>query len=88
MALDDGLYVWILVFAPTVVPAQVNLRWEFDGETIRDSRTIDITAHSGGFRIWDVWRPESGRIEPGRYEVILETQARRVFGTANIIVNP
>jgi hypothetical protein len=88
VALDDGLYVRILVFAPTVVPAQVNLRWEFDGDPIRDTRTIDITAHSGGFRIWDVWRPESGPIEPGRYDVILETQARRVFGTASIVVNP
>jgi hypothetical protein len=86
--LGDGLYVRILVFAPAAVPAQVNLRWEFDGEPIRDTRTIDITAHSAGFRIWDVWRPQSGRIEPGRYEVILETQARRVFGTATIVVNP
>lgn len=29
-----------------------------------------------------------GRVEPGRYGVILETQARRVFGTATIVVNP
>jgi hypothetical protein len=86
--LDDGLYVRIQVFAPTIVPARVNLRWEFDGETIRDTRTIDITAHSAGFRIWDAWRPESGPVEPGRYHVILETQARRVFGTATIVVNP
>lgn len=88
VALGDGLYVRILLFSPTIVPAKVNLRWEFDGEPIRDTRTIDITAHPGGFRIWDVWRPEAGPIEPGRYEVILETQARRVFGTANIVVNP
>jgi hypothetical protein len=86
--LGDGLYVRIQVFAPAAVPAQVNLRWEFDGEPIRDTRTIDITAHSAGFRIWDVWRPQSGGIEPGRYEVILETKARRVFGTATIVVNP
>lgn len=86
--LADGLYVRIEIFAPTAVPAQVNLRWELDGEPIRDTRTIEITAHSWGFRIWDGWRPESGRIEPGRYDVILETQARRVFGTATIVVNP
>ena len=67
---------------------QVNLRWELDGEAIRETRTIEITAHSGGFRIWDAWRPESGRIEPGHYHVILETPARRVFGTATIVVNP
>ena len=86
--LGDGLYVRMQVFAPTAVPARVNLRWEFDGEPIRDTRMIEITAHSAGFRIWDAFRPESGRIEPGRYDVILETQARRVFGTATIVVNP
>lgn len=86
--LGDGIYVLIQVFAPTAVPAQVNLRWEFDGESIRDTRTIDITAHSGGFRIWDVWRPESGPVEPGRYHVILEMEARQAFGTATIVVNP
>lgn len=88
VALDEGLYIRILVLAPTVVPARINLRWELDGEPIRDTRKIDITAHSGGFRTWDVWRPESGPVEPGRYEVILETKDRRVFGTASIVVNP
>jgi hypothetical protein len=87
-ALADGLYIRMQVFAPTIVPARVNLRWERDGIPLRDSRTIEITAHELGFRIWDVWRPEAGPVPAGRYEVILETGARRVFGSAVIAVLP
>lgn len=85
--LSDGLYVRMEVFAPAVVPTEVNLRWERDGEAIRDSRTIEITAHEGGFRIWDALRPETGALEPGLYKVILETRARRVFGIAEIRID-
>lgn len=87
-ALENGLYVLVQVFAPAAVPTQVSLRWERNGETLRASRTIEITAHELGFRIWDAWRPASGTIEPGRYTVILETRERRVFGSATIVVIP
>lgn len=86
--LAGGLYVMMEVFAPAIVPTDVNLRWERDGEPVRTSRTVEITAHEMGFRIWDAWRPETGTIEPGRYEVILETGARRVFGSARIRLAP
>jgi len=87
-ALGDGLYVLMEIFAPSIVPTDVNLRWERDGVPLRASRTIEITAHEGGFRIWDAWRPENGIMQTGRYEVILETRARRVFGSARIRVGP
>lgn len=87
-ALGDGLYVLMEIFAPSIVPTDVNLRWERDGVPLRASRTIEITAHEGGFRIWDAWRPENGIMQAGRYEVILETRARRVFGSARIRVGP
>jgi hypothetical protein len=87
-ALDNGLYVRMTVFAPAVLPTRVNVRWERNGTPIRTSRTIEITAHTLGFRIWDVWRPASGKVTPGSYEVILETRARRVFGSATIVVAP
>lgn len=87
-ALADGLYIRMEVFAPTVVPTRVNLRWERDGVPLRASRVIEITAHELGFRIWDVWRPESGPVPAGRYEVIVETGAHRVFGSAFITVLP
>ncbi len=87
-ALGDGLYVRLEVFAPSSTPTHVDLRWERNGIPLQTSRTIEITAHQLGFRIWGVWRPESGGVVPGRYEVILETRARRVFGSATILVTP
>ena len=86
--LDDGLYVRMEVFAPSISPTQVTLRWEHDGTLLRESRTIEITAHEIGFRIWDAWRPESGVIAPGDYRVTLETRERRVFGSTRITVAP
>ncbi|MEX2467789.1 MAG: DUF5924 family protein [Gemmatimonadota bacterium] len=86
--LGDGLYVRMEIFAPAIMPTEVNLRWERDGTLLRASRTIEITAHELGFRIWDAWRPESGVIEPGRYRVTLETRLRRVFGRTGITVAP
>lgn len=78
--LDGVLVVMARVFAPSSVPTRVWLDWRRDGETIRTSREIDITAHDLGFRIWDSWRPENGPVPPGRYEVVLRTPGHRVFG--------
>jgi hypothetical protein len=77
------LIVRARVFAPSAVPTQVWLDWKRDGQTIRTSREIDITAHDLGFRIWDSWRPEGGSVPPGRYEVVLRTPGYRVFGIAD-----
>jgi hypothetical protein len=78
------LIVRARVFAPAAVPTQVRLDWKRDGQTIRTSREIDITAHDLGFRIWDSWRPEEGSVPPGRYEVVLRTPGHRVFGIAHL----
>ena len=84
----DGVFVLFEVFAPTVVPTEVNLRWERDGELLREGRDIDITAHEGGFRIWDAWRPTGPALVPGRYRVVVETRGDRVFGAAELVVRP
>ncbi len=70
------------VFAPTAVPATVQLEWQRDGALLRLSRDVAITAHAGGFRVWDAWHPPAGAVPPGRYRVVLETSGRRVFGVA------
>ena len=41
------------VAAPVSVPVSVTLRWEDDAALLRASREIAITAHRGGFRVWD-----------------------------------
>ena len=85
---SEGVFVLFEVFAPTVVPTEVTLRWERDGELLREGRSIEITAHELGFRIWDAWRPTGETIVPGRYRVVMETRADRVFGAAELMVRP
>ena len=80
------LVVLAEVFAPSALPANVQLEWWRDGELQRVSREVGITAHAEGFRVWDAWRPDSGSVLPGHYRVILRTSGRRVFGVATITV--
>lgn len=84
-ALDDGLAALLHVFAPTEVPTTVQLEWRAGGEVVRRTREIEITAHEGGFRVWDVWRPEDPEVD-GPVEVVLRTGQGRVFGRARIAV--
>jgi len=86
-ALPDGLYVMLQVFAPTLVPTDVQVVWKRDGRVLREGRKVSITAHELGFRVWDAWRPNGG-FEPGRYEVVMRTRANRVFGSARFEVTP
>lgn len=83
-SLDGALYVLVEVFAPSSLPARVALQWTFDGEPLRQSREVAITAHGLGFRVWDAWRPESGSVEPGLYSVAIRTSDGRVFGSSEI----
>ncbi len=80
------LVVLFDVFAPTAVPATVQVEWSRDGALLRLSRNVAITAHAGGFRVWDGWHPASGAVSPGRYRVVLETTGKRVFGVARITI--
>jgi hypothetical protein len=82
-----SLFVLVEVFAPSALPANVRLEWRRDGELLRVYREVDITAHAGGFRVWDGWHPTSGPIPPGRYRVVLQTAGRRVFGVVTLQVD-
>lgn len=85
----DGLYVLGRVFAPTVVPTEVSVEWQRNGETLRVSRAIEITAHELGFRVWERLRPDTGAgLPPGRYRVVLRTRSGRVFGEGAITLSP
>jgi hypothetical protein len=83
-SLHGKLVVLAKVFAPSNVPARVALDWYLDRSLVRNSREVEIVAHSDGFRLWDVLRPESGTLAPGAYRVVLRTADDRVFGTASI----
>lgn len=82
----DALFVLVAVFAPTALPATVQLEWWRDSELLRVTREIGITANAASFRVWDAWRPESGTVSPGRYRVVLRTVERQVFGVATLTV--
>lgn len=85
--LDGSLYVLFHVFSPTVVPASVTMHWKLDDEVVRVSREIEILAHEDGFRVWDGWRPTTGVIAPGRYQVELRAAGQRTFGYASLRVD-
>ena len=82
----DALFVLVAVFAPTALPATMQLEWWRDNELLRVTREIGITANAASFRVWDAWRPQSGTVSPGRYRVVLRTVERRVFGVATLTV--
>ena len=81
------LVVLAEIFAPSALPASVQLEWWRDGELLRTSRQVEIIAHAAGFRVWDSYSPESGALAPGRYRAVLRTAERRVFGVATITVD-
>jgi hypothetical protein len=83
----DALFVLVAVFAPTALPANVQLEWWRDQELLRVTREIAITANAASFRVWDAWRPASGTVSPGRYRVVLRTVERQVFGVATLMVD-
>jgi hypothetical protein len=80
------LVVLAQVFAPSALPANVQLEWWRDGEFLRVSREVEITAHAVGFRVWDAYHPETGAVPPGHYRVVMRTYGRRVFGVARITI--
>ena len=84
--LPGAILIVVEVFAPSNLPASVHLDWKRDDQVFRSSREIEITAHDLGFRVWDGFRPDSGLVPPGRYEVLLRTKGSRVFGMAGIDV--
>jgi hypothetical protein len=84
--LSGSLYLLAEVFSPSVMPTTVTLEWQLDGEVIRTTREIKITAHDVGFRVWDRWEPEDGSIRSGEYRVVLRTGGERIFGMAGIRV--
>jgi hypothetical protein len=84
--LKGSLYLLAQVFAPSALPAGVRLEWRRDGDLLRVSREVSITAHAAGFRVWDGWHAPSRSVPPGTYTVVLQTADRRVFGRATLIV--
>lgn len=86
--LNGALFLLVEVFAPAVVPTRVSLQWLHDGTLVRASREVEITAHEGGFRLWDAWRPDPPGLPAGQYEVRLYARGDRAFGSTRIFIEP
>lgn len=64
------IYAVATVFSPQRIPATIQMRFLQGGKVLRASRTLDLTARPGGFRIWDsVKLPEPPKSDTYRIEV-------------------
>jgi len=78
------VFALLEIFAPSSVPASVSVEWRYDGRVVHRSRDVEITAHEGGFRVWDAWRNDAGDIPPGHLVLDVRTEHGRIFGRAEI----
>ena len=51
------IYAVATVFSPERIPARLQMNFVQNGKVLRQSRTLDLTARPGGFRIWDSVKP-------------------------------
>jgi len=64
------IYAVATVFSPERIPAEMQIRFLQDGKVLRESRTAEVNARPGGFRVWDSLRiPRNVSAESFRVEV-------------------
>jgi hypothetical protein len=78
------IYAVATVFSPERIPARIQMRFLQSGKVLRYSRTLDLTARPGGFRIWDSVRlPQPAKSDTYRVEV---WSAGQLLGKRNVNV--
>jgi len=78
------IYAVATVFSPERIPARIQMRFIQSGKVLRSSRTLDLTARPGGFRIWDSVRlPQKPASDTYRVEV---WSAGQLLGKRNVNV--
>jgi hypothetical protein len=80
------LYAIATVFAPSLVPTSIALRFMRDGRELRSSRTVELVAHPRGFRVWDNLRAPAGGFVSGAYRLEVWTGEGQLVGRATIHV--
>lgn len=81
------IYATATVFAPSRLPASLQMRFVHEGEVLRSSRTADVVAHPGGFRVWDSLRTDVRGFKPGTYDIELWTRGQLVGRRKVSLVN-
>ena len=77
------VYAIATVFSPERVPAHMQIQFVRDGEVVRSSRDVDVTAQPGGFRVWDSVRADA----PATIHVKIWT-GRQLLGKREIVITP
>ena len=85
---DGTLYVVATVFAPSELPTRVIIRTVHEGRAVRASRTVELSAHPRGFRVWDLLRAPAGGFRPGRYRVEVVTGEGQLVGRRSFTIVP
>lgn len=83
-AASDRLAVVATIFAPRRVSVRAWLQWQLDGETLKESRDLEISAHPAGFKVWDGYSPTAGPLTAGAYTVSLRTTGGQLIGRARL----
>ena len=78
------IYAVATVFSPERMPAQMQMRFLHDGNVIRASRIVELTARPGGFRIWDSVRVPAGATS-GTYRIEVWTGGQ-MLGKRDIVI--
>jgi hypothetical protein len=68
------------VFAPSRLPVAITLRFVRDGKVLRTSRTVNLVAHSRGFRVWDTMRSGAAGFSAGPYSLEVWTGEGQLVG--------
>ncbi len=85
---EGHLIVRATIFSPGRLPVRIQIRIARDGAVLHNSRTLDLVAHSHGFRVWDSLRIGPRGLAPGRYRAEVWTGEGQLVGRGEIRVAP
>jgi hypothetical protein len=83
---ERHLIVRATIFSPGRLPVRIQIRLARDGVVLHSSRTLDLVAHSSGFRVWDSLPIGPRGLAPGRYRAEVWTGEGQLVGRGEIRV--
>jgi hypothetical protein len=83
---EGRLFVRATIFSPGRLPVRIQIRLSRDGTVLRNSRTLDLVAHSRGFRVWDSLRIGAAGLAPGTYRAEVWTGEGQLVGRGDLRV--
>jgi hypothetical protein len=81
---EGALCVRATVFSPGRLPVRIQFRFLRDGQVLKTSRTLSLTAHARGFRVWDALGAGPNGFQPGVYRVEVWTGEGQLVGRGKL----